>query len=226
MQQKIALCAGVLALAVMASGPGLAQPAPPPPAGSVHPGDGPGMPPHEILTIVRSTGMEPVSRPIRQGPAYVLRALDPAGEEVRVIVDARRGRIVKVAPVMMPRYAVVPPPYGRPPRPIPMVPDGYGPNARIAGLPPGVEGAAPNGVGGLPAGPAHAPLAGAPQDPPAQAGPPPLPRPRPKVASIDAPAAQPSATGTAPAPGGARDSKEKDSTGTIPAPAAPVEMHE
>ena len=109
------------------------------------------MPPHEILTIVRSTGMEPVSRPIRQGPAYVLRALDPAGEEVRVIVDARRGRIVKVAPVMMPRYAVMPPPYGRPPRPIPMVPDGYGPNARIAGLPPSPD-AAPSGLGGLPAG--------------------------------------------------------------------------
>ena len=50
-----------------------------------------GMPPHEILTIVRSTGMKPVSRPIRRGPVYVLRALDRAGEEVRVIVDARRG---------------------------------------------------------------------------------------------------------------------------------------
>jgi hypothetical protein len=220
LQQKIALCAGVLALAVMASGPGLAQPVPP-----LHPGDAPGMPPHEILTIVRSTGMEPVSRPIRQGPVYVLRALDPAGEEVRVIVDARRGRIVKVAPVMMPRYAVMPPPYGRPPRPIPMVPDGYGPSARIAGLPPSPD-AAPSGLGGLPAGPAHAPPAGVLQDPAAQAGPPPLPRPRPKVAATEAPAAQPPAPGTAPGPGVARDNKEKDSTGAIPAPAAPIEMHE
>jgi hypothetical protein len=224
-QQKIALCSGVLALAVVASGPGLAQPVPPPQAGTIHPGDAPGMPPHEILTIVRSTGMEPLSRPIRQGPAYVLRALDPAGEEVRVIVDARRGRIVKVAPVMMPRYAVMPPPYGRPPRPIPMVPDGYGPNARIAGLPPSPD-AAPSGLGGLPAGLAHAPPAGVLQDPAAQAGPPPLPRPRPKVAATEAPTAQPPAPGTAPGPGVSRDNKPKDSAGAIPAPAAPIEMHE
>jgi len=37
---------------------------------------------------------------LRQGSGgYVLRALDPAGREVRVIVDGHSGRIVKVAPV-------------------------------------------------------------------------------------------------------------------------------
>ena len=185
---------GSLALAVMASVTGLAQPVPPPQAGSSIPAMR-RMPPHEILTIVRSTGMEPVSRPIRQGPAYVLRALDPAGEEVRVIVDARR-RIVEVATVMMPRYAVMPPPYGRPPRPIPMVPDGYGPNARIAGPPPSPD-AAPSGLGRAARPGRLTLLPPACANPAAQAGPPPLPRPRPKVAATEAPAAQPPAPGTA-----------------------------
>jgi len=37
-----------------------------------------GLPPHEIVTIVRSTGLEPLGSPVRQGPAYALRAVDPA----------------------------------------------------------------------------------------------------------------------------------------------------
>ena len=47
---------------------------------------------------------------MRQGPTYVLRAIDPDGQEVRVTVDARLGRIIQVVPMMGPRYAVLPPP--------------------------------------------------------------------------------------------------------------------
>ena len=127
LKHKIALCAGLVA-ALAVSGHALAQPAPP----LAYPGAGypiAGLPPHEIVTIVRSAGLEPLGSPVRQGPAYALRAVDPAGEEVRVIVDAQRGRIVKVIPLMAPRYAMplMRPPYGRPPRPIAMVPEGYGP---------------------------------------------------------------------------------------------------
>jgi hypothetical protein len=114
LKHKIALCAGLVA-ALAVSGHALAQPAPPP----AYPGAGypiAGLPPHEIVTIVRSAGLEPLGSPVRQGPAYALRAVDPAGEEVRVIVDAQRGRIVKVIPLMAPRYAMplMRPPYGRP----------------------------------------------------------------------------------------------------------------
>jgi hypothetical protein len=111
--------------------------------GTVYPGAG--LPPHEIVTIVRSTGLEPMGSPVHQGPTYALRAVDPAGEEVRVIVDAQRGRIVKVIPLMAPRYAMplLRPPYGRPPRPMAMVPEGYGPNPRAPMLPPGAEGPSP-----------------------------------------------------------------------------------
>jgi hypothetical protein len=88
-----------------------------------------------------------------------------------------------------------------------VVPDGNGPNSRIAALPPGTEGVAVNGpvVGGLP--------------PAAQASPPPLPRPRPKVATAQSPAATPAAP----------DAATKETPGAVPAPAAPApppELHE
>jgi hypothetical protein len=163
----------VAAFALLAAQPGLAQVVPPPYPGTIYPGGG-ALPPHEIVTIVRSTGLEPIGRPVRQGPAYALRAVDPAGEEVRVVVDAHMGRIVKVIPVSGPRYAMplMRPPFGRPPRPMAMVPDGE------------FNDFAPIGprAGALPAGPG----ASAPYDPAAQARPP-LPRPRPKVASTESP---------------------------------------
>src|SRR6266487_4293339 len=110
-KHRILFCASVAAFALLAAQPGLTQVVPPPYPGTMYPGDG-ALPPHEIVTIVRSTGLEPIGRPVRQGPAYALRAVDPAGEEVRVIVNAYMGRIVKVIPVSGPRYAM---PLLRPP---------------------------------------------------------------------------------------------------------------
>jgi hypothetical protein len=89
------LCtASSLAVGLTLSAAAVAQPVPP-----AHPGPAIGVPPYEVVAIVRSAGLEPLHRPLRQGPGYVLRALDPAGREVRVIVDGRSGRIVRVAPV-------------------------------------------------------------------------------------------------------------------------------
>ena len=182
----------------------MAQPVPYPYPDTVYPGDGVILPPYEVAAIVRSTGLEPLGRPVRQGQAYAVRAVDDAGEEVRVIVDARLGRIVKVVPLMEPRYAMPllrPPAFGRPPRPVAMVPNG------------GIEGPMLNGPGA--AGPGH--IAGAPHEPPAPAGPP-LPRPRPKVASTVSPP-----TGGAAAPqGAAKDTKTNETTGTVTAPANPA----
>src|SRR5262249_20536575 len=144
LKQRVLLFASILAFPLVASGAGLAQPVPPPYPGTVYPGDGMILPPYEVAAIVRSTGLEPLGRPVRQGQAYAVRAVDDAGEEVRVIVDARMGRIVKVVPLMEPRYAMPllrPPAFGRPPRPIAMVPDG------------GIEGPMLNGPGA--AGPGH-----------------------------------------------------------------------
>ena len=234
MQHKIALCAGLVA-ALAVAGHALAQPAPPPVyPGTVYPGTG--LPPHEIVTIVRSTGLEPMGSPVRQGPTYALRAVDPAGEEVRVIVDAQRGRIVKVIPLMAPRYAMplLRPPYGRPPRPMAMVPEGYGPNPRAPMLPPGTEGPPPPnaaGPGGVPSGPARAPGAGVSPDPAVQVGPPPLPRPRPKLASTDSSDAKQGVAAPPPQQVQSKPADDHETTGTVTTPAnaavaAPVEEYE
>ena len=53
-----------------------------------------GLPPYEVITIVRSTGLDPLGPPMRRGPNYVLRATDEDDQEVRVVVDARSGDIV------------------------------------------------------------------------------------------------------------------------------------
>jgi hypothetical protein len=100
------------------------------------------LPPYEILTIVRSAGLDPLSRPVRQGPAYVLRAIDPYGEEVRVVVGAQRGQILSVRSVLPVAAPYAPPPgyyeYPRPygPSGYEPAPDYYRPDARYDPRPP------------------------------------------------------------------------------------------
>jgi hypothetical protein len=59
----------------------------------------PMLPAHEIATIVRSAGFVPVSPVMRRGGVYVLRASAPDGQEMRLTVEARRGRILSAQPV-------------------------------------------------------------------------------------------------------------------------------
>jgi hypothetical protein len=59
-----------------------------------------GLPPYEIVTIVRSAGLDPIDRPVRRGPHYVLHAIGQDDREVRVIVSARRGEIIRIVPIM------------------------------------------------------------------------------------------------------------------------------
>ena len=70
-----------------------------------------GLPPHEILTILRSTGFDPLGQPVRRGPNYVLRAIDDNDREVRVVVNARSGDILSVTPVEI-ASRMPPPPRG------------------------------------------------------------------------------------------------------------------
>jgi hypothetical protein len=253
LKQTIAICAGVLASSLVLGIAG-AQPAA---AQLVYPGYPfyPGyavIAPPEVTAIVQSNGMKPLTPPMRYGPSYMLRALDPNGQEVRVVVNGRSGRIIAVRPVFGPRYAVVPP-YGRPPAGVPLAEDGYGPNPRVAGLPP--DAAGPPGAGsayGPGPGPGYGPGAGpgygappvgrvpgaSPTGPAVQAGPPPLPRPRPKVASADSsvtapPAAKPATAALPPAPSlsAAPELKDQVTTGAVTAPRvapppATEEMHE
>lgn len=57
------------------------------------------IPPFEVFTILRSTGLRPLGRPHYRGRSYVVRALDRQGREVQVVVDARAARVVSVTPL-------------------------------------------------------------------------------------------------------------------------------
>jgi hypothetical protein len=48
------------------------------------------LPPYEIITMLRSTGLDPVGRPVLQGRHYVLHAVDRDGEDVRVTATSSR----------------------------------------------------------------------------------------------------------------------------------------
>jgi hypothetical protein len=83
------------------------------------------LPPYEVVTIIRSAGLDPLGPPVRRGPRYVLRAVSGDDREVRVVVDARSGGILSVTPVMT--ASRTPPPgttYGRYER----MPPGYLPD--------------------------------------------------------------------------------------------------
>lgn len=54
------------------------------------------LPAHEIITILRSTGFDPVGRPVRMGSRYEVQAIDPDDDDVRLLVDGRTGRILTV----------------------------------------------------------------------------------------------------------------------------------
>ena len=51
------------------------------------------VPPYEILRTLRAAGFQPLAPPLREGTAYVVRALDFRGVPMRVVVDAHSGAI-------------------------------------------------------------------------------------------------------------------------------------
>jgi hypothetical protein len=132
----------------------------------------PGLPPYEVLAIVRSKGLEPLSRPQRHAGSYTLRAVDSRGKEVHVTVDVRQARITKIAPLVRPSA-----PATHANAPARIAPDGLSPNSRIM---PGTEGvAAEQEDGGLPSAtprPSARRLQMLPEVPP-------LPRPRPQASA-------------------------------------------
>ena len=54
------------------------------------------LPPYEVITIIRSMGFDPQSRPVLRGRVYVIHAIDHQGIPLRVAVDASSGRVVRV----------------------------------------------------------------------------------------------------------------------------------
>ncbi len=211
MKQKIALCAALLAVGFPDSEAARAQPMLP-----FYHGVRVELPPHEIAMIVRSSGLDPLTRPVRQGGAYSLRALDDAGREVRVVVDARRGRILRIGPVPGSNYVDLPPSYARPPGRIPE--QEIDDPARTA-APPDADGPPVNpAVNARPAGDPIGPGRGlAPSNSAAQSGAPPLPRPRPKLAATHSPASELPVPEAPPANQGAKAKDPSSTVATSPA---------
>ena len=218
LNHRIALCAGLSALAVVVATSAQAQVYVEPPRGYVEPPpqmiQG-GMPPTEVLAVVRASGLRPLTQPARRGGEYVLLASDNMGGQLRVVVSAHNGRILHAEPAHDPRFA-----YG-PARPRGLVPMGP---PQHAAVPPPPQYAAPPADLRTPSSPPppprtarttppQTPAAGAPQNhglagtPDAATAAPtrpartPLPRPRPAVAAAETavPAATPEAAPSTPA---------------------------
>src|SRR5437879_13824345 len=85
------------------AGPYTTMPPPPPYAGMAPEAPatryGPALlPPLEVYTIIRENGFSPLGIPHQRGYVYVIAVLDRAGEDGRLIIDARNGRIIRFMP--------------------------------------------------------------------------------------------------------------------------------
>ncbi|MGO4712366.1 hypothetical protein [Bradyrhizobium sp. 2TAF24] len=68
----------------------------PPPAGVGL--DEEAVPPYEVVRIIQSRGFEPLGPPLRRRLVYTIAALNPDGDDGRVVLDARTGRIMRFLP--------------------------------------------------------------------------------------------------------------------------------
>jgi hypothetical protein len=100
----------------------------PPAAYAPPPGYGPPplLPPQEVYAVLRDNGFSPLGAPYQRGLTYVIAVIDRGGEDGRLVIDARNGRIIRFTPAFRSngyygersgyygdRYAP-PPPYGPP----------------------------------------------------------------------------------------------------------------
>ena len=101
---------------------------PPPAAYAPPPGYGPSiLPVQEVYAVLRDNGFSPLGAPFQRGLTYVIAVMDRGGEDGRLVIDARNGRIIRFMPASRwgggyygersgyygDRYAP-PPPYGPP----------------------------------------------------------------------------------------------------------------
>ena len=62
-------------------------------------GQGPTLlPPTEVYTVVRESGFSPLGVPQQRGFVYTISVIDRGGDDGRLIIDARTGRIIRFIP--------------------------------------------------------------------------------------------------------------------------------
>src|SRR5438552_12214071 len=53
------------------------------------------VPPHEVYNIIREAGFSPLGIPRQRGFIYTIAVIDRGGEDGRLVIDARSGRILR-----------------------------------------------------------------------------------------------------------------------------------
>jgi hypothetical protein len=56
------------------------------------------LPPMEVYTIVRESGFSPLGIPQQRGLVYTISVIDRGGDDGRLVIDARSGRIIRFMP--------------------------------------------------------------------------------------------------------------------------------
>jgi hypothetical protein len=56
------------------------------------------LPPREVYTVVRENGFSPLGIPRQRGLFYVISVIDRGGDDGRLVIDARNGRIIRFMP--------------------------------------------------------------------------------------------------------------------------------
>jgi hypothetical protein len=78
---------------------GAMPPAPLPPAYNYGGGYGqPLLPLPEVYAVLRDNGFSPLGAPYRRGMVYTIAAMDRSGQDGRLVIDARNGRIIRFMP--------------------------------------------------------------------------------------------------------------------------------
>jgi hypothetical protein len=89
------------------------------------------LPPREVYMIVRESGYAPLGMPRQRGVIYTIAVMDSDGEDGRLVIDARNGRILRFLPAFrMGDDFATDTPASRPPAPLASVPP---PQASIPG---------------------------------------------------------------------------------------------
>jgi hypothetical protein len=56
------------------------------------------LPPHEVYNIIRQAGFSPLGVPQQRGYVYMIAVIDRGGEDGRLVIDGRSGRIIRFMP--------------------------------------------------------------------------------------------------------------------------------
>ena len=59
---------------------------------------GPLLPPQEVYAVLRDNGFSPLGVPHQRGLVYTIAVIDRNGEDGRLVIDARNGRIIRFMP--------------------------------------------------------------------------------------------------------------------------------